>query len=107
MVLKDYKYIPDLWVNLFSITKSIQNGWNIGNEGLSLFLKKGKTQVTFDEVIHLQHGLLMGVTIVPQKLEVAVPAAILKQGNTVDITSMHNLFGHSWRRYPAQDRQVL
>ena len=40
-VLEDYKYVPDMCVNLFSITKALQKGWNIGNKGLELFLKKG------------------------------------------------------------------
>jgi hypothetical protein len=27
VVLQDYKYIPDLWVNLFTLMKCLNNGW--------------------------------------------------------------------------------
>jgi hypothetical protein len=42
IVLEDYKYVPDLWVNLFSLTKSMRNDWNIGNKGMTLYLQKGQ-----------------------------------------------------------------
>jgi hypothetical protein len=40
LILEDYKYVPDLWVNLFSITKALSKGWNIGNKGIKLFTTK-------------------------------------------------------------------
>jgi hypothetical protein len=32
VVLQDYKYVPDLWVNLFALMKCLKNNWNIRNE---------------------------------------------------------------------------
>ena len=29
LILEDYKYVPDLWVNLFSLTKALAKGWNM------------------------------------------------------------------------------
>ena len=41
IVLKDYKYVPDLWVNLFAVTKCLRNGWKISNDGVTLILEEG------------------------------------------------------------------
>ena len=38
IVLTDYKYVPGLCVNLFSITQSLSNDWRIGNEGTVIWL---------------------------------------------------------------------
>jgi hypothetical protein len=43
VILEDYKYVHGLWVNLFSIPKSLGKGWNIGNKGVRLFLTNGNT----------------------------------------------------------------
>jgi hypothetical protein len=37
-VLEECKLIPDLWVNLFSLTKSMSKGWQISNKGLKFVL---------------------------------------------------------------------
>jgi hypothetical protein len=42
------KYVPELWVSLFSIAKALQNGFNIGNTGIQMFLVKGDTKLTFN-----------------------------------------------------------
>jgi hypothetical protein len=40
ITLTEVKYVEDLWVNLFSIGKGLQNGFNIGNKGNNIFLMK-------------------------------------------------------------------
>jgi hypothetical protein len=45
ITLTDVKYVPELWVNLFSMGKGLKNGFNIGNKGLHLFFTKGKTTI--------------------------------------------------------------
>jgi hypothetical protein len=51
VVLQDYKYVPDLWVNLFTLTKYLKDGWSIGNKGLVLHLRTGTAEIRFDLVI--------------------------------------------------------
>jgi hypothetical protein len=36
------KFVPDLWINLFSIGKALKNGFNLGNDGETIKLMKGK-----------------------------------------------------------------
>jgi hypothetical protein len=51
VTLKEVKYVPELWVNLFSISKALKNGFDLSNKGLMINLKKGSVAVTFDRLI--------------------------------------------------------
>jgi hypothetical protein len=42
VTLEDVKFVPDLWINLFSIGKALKNGFNLGNDGETIKLMKGK-----------------------------------------------------------------
>ena len=55
--LREVKYVPELWVNLFSIKKSLKNGFNWSNQGLS----KGSVSVTFDRVMKTTNGFVSGI----------------------------------------------
>jgi hypothetical protein len=35
VTLEDVKFVPDLWINLFSIGKALKNGFNLGNRTTS------------------------------------------------------------------------
>jgi hypothetical protein len=44
-VLKGYviyncKYVPQLWINLFSITSALRRGWNLSNNGIIMSISK-------------------------------------------------------------------
>jgi hypothetical protein len=49
LALKEVKYVPELWVNFFCISKALKNGFNLSNKGLMISLKKGSVCVTFIE----------------------------------------------------------
>ena len=36
VTLHEVKYVPELWVNLFSINKALKNGFNLSNKGVSI-----------------------------------------------------------------------
>jgi hypothetical protein len=40
VTLHDVKFVPDLWINLFSIGKALKNGFNLGNDGEKIKLMK-------------------------------------------------------------------
>jgi hypothetical protein len=56
VTLKGVRYVPELWVNLFSISKALKNGCDLSNKGLMIILKKGSVSVTFDRVIKTVNG---------------------------------------------------
>jgi hypothetical protein len=40
VTLYEVKYVPELWMNLFSLNKALKNGYTLSNKGLSIvFLK--------------------------------------------------------------------
>ena len=95
IVLKDYKYVPDLWVNLFAVTKCLRNGWKISNDGVTLYLKKGRTEVKFDKAIKTHKGLIIGVDMMSRTVDMAnVASAPFTRGKTIDIKVMHEALGH-------------
>ena len=40
LILKDYKYVPNLTFNLFSLTKPLSSGWGLSDADKRLFLHK-------------------------------------------------------------------
>jgi hypothetical protein len=51
ITLHEVKFVPELWVDLFIIYKSLKNGYHLGNQGLSICLSKGSFSITFDSVM--------------------------------------------------------
>ena len=99
VILEDYKYVPDLWVNLFSITKALSKGWNIGNKGIKLFVSKSNVTLTFDQVFRTQKGMVLGVAML-LRVDVgqAMATMALERGKTIKINELHEIMGH-----PSED----
>jgi hypothetical protein len=49
--LKQLKYVPELRVNLFSISNALKNGFDLSNQGLMISLKISSFFFKFDRVI--------------------------------------------------------
>jgi hypothetical protein len=63
-VLKGYviyncKYVPKLWINLFSITSALRCGWN--NKGYIMSINKYNHTSVFDQVLPTSSGAITGV----------------------------------------------
>jgi hypothetical protein len=111
--LNDYKYVPDLHVNLFSITKSLDQGWNLSNKGVIIQLRRGNTCLTFDKIFGTNMGKVVGVELLPRTLdkdnkgfafvdtetettptsESVTPKTGIK--SSWDINRMHRVFNHA------------
>lgn len=95
VVINDCKYIPDLWVNLFSVTQALKNGYNISNKGLIISLKKGDARLTFDQVLETHSGQVVGVNMVPHSdAQSDVAHVLLEHGRDVDVNVLHKTLGH-------------
>jgi hypothetical protein len=66
IVLKECKYVPDLFTNLFSITKALDNGWNILNKGINISLDKDDFNFCFDKTLRMDSGAITAVEMVPK-----------------------------------------
>jgi hypothetical protein len=41
LTIQEVKYVPELWLNLFSIEKALKNGFDLGVDGERIKLMKG------------------------------------------------------------------
>jgi hypothetical protein len=64
VVLKYEKFAPELWVNLFSISKALKNGFN---EDVVMKLIKGNTTLYFDRMPKSKNRLACSVAKAKQK----------------------------------------
>jgi hypothetical protein len=92
ITLKDCKYVPGMQVNLFSITKALENGWGISNNGPIINLIKDNEIIKFDQVIPTETGSLIGLIMHPHKDYVNV---VMSKGNKIDINLLHKILGHT------------
>jgi hypothetical protein len=92
---KEVKYVSELWVNLFSISKALKNGWYLSNKGLTISLKKGSVSVAFDRVIKTVNGSISGIKMITYDPSVdniakGKSSAIME----VDVNKFHEIIGH-------------
>ena len=60
-VFEDVMYVPDLWVNLFSIGKALKHGWKLANDKETMLIKKTDKVIRFDQEIKTDNGRLSGL----------------------------------------------
>jgi hypothetical protein len=95
IILTEVKYVPELWVNLFSIGKALQNGFDIGNKGIKIFLVKGNTRIVFDRIMPTSKGFVVGIEMLPTTQgqgNVAIVA--MDKGKKVNVNDLHVLLSH-------------
>jgi len=63
VTLDKVKYVPELWINLFSIGKALQNGFNIRNDGQIIKLTKDSVTLQFKEVAKTKNGFVPGIRL--------------------------------------------
>jgi hypothetical protein len=81
ITIENVKFMPDLWVNLFSINKVLMNGFMIGNEGVLIKLTKGETMLVFNQSLNNKGGFLSVIKMVLVLNQVADTAAETKKMN--------------------------
>ena len=88
IILKEVQYVPDLAINMFCITKALDNGWTISNKEIFVSLSKKKVKITFDKVFRTEYGVVLGIELRPFALTVQAYTSIEK-GLTIDINKFH------------------
>ena len=92
IILKDCKYVPELFTNLFSITKALDNDWKISNEGIKMQLSKDDFSFEFDQVLRTETGAITAVEMVPRMDHMNIT---LERGTKININKLHLLLGHA------------
>jgi hypothetical protein len=92
IVLKNCKYVPGLFMNLFSINTALAKDWMISNKGITISLDKDDTRISFDKTLRTDNGAITGVEMVPRIDGVNLT---LEQGLVININKLHLLLGHA------------
>ena len=92
VTLTDVKFVPELWINLFSIGKVLSNGFQIGNDGIKIRVSKGNFHLCFDKVMKTKSGYVLGVDMIPLASEIAAPAHA--ENSKFEVNKLHQVLGH-------------
>jgi hypothetical protein len=79
-------------VNLFSITKALEQGWKLSNKDATIILGQNDQTLKFDHVIPTETGNLVGIVMYPSK-DFANMATAKQQ--EFDINTYHTIMGHT------------
>jgi hypothetical protein len=100
VVLKDVKFVPELWVNLFSMSKALKNGFNLGNEDVVMKLMKGNTTLYFGRMLKTKNGFVSGIKLLPilgnniATTAIEVNKVKPKINIKISINNLHKSLGH-------------
>jgi len=61
--LENVQYIPNFWVNLFSLTTAMSKKCTISNEGRVIVIKKNSLKLKFNKEIKMQNGFVCGINL--------------------------------------------
>ena len=91
IIMENVLYVPDLWINLFSLTIPLENPMvSLSGQNGHLALHFGRDQIVFDQKIKNGSGTIYGVEIIP----------ITKENTNLSVTQvkysvMHEILGHA------------
>jgi hypothetical protein len=97
VTLEDVKFVPDHWINLFSIGKALKNGFNLGNEDETIKLMKGKIVILFDRCLKSKNGFVPGIkmkAVLPDIGATVVNPTKGKPKNSINVNNLHKILGH-------------
>jgi hypothetical protein len=89
--LDDVAFVPELTTNLFSITKAMENGSALSNEGRIMILTKGTKKIKFDDLRSTKNGYSAGVNIRPRTVGENANKASEK---LIGYQDAHRMLGH-------------
>ena len=87
------KFVPELWVNLFSLTKPLKTGGKLGNEDIYITISKGDVTIKFDKILKTKTGFVGAVEICPLELENQAQVS-LDKGRSLQLSKLHDMLGH-------------
>jgi len=94
VTLENVKFVPELWINLFSIGKALKNGFNISNNDEILSLTKGKVTLTFDNAVRTKDGSVPAIRLMPIGNDVGLAVGESGRNESIDINNLHKILGH-------------
>jgi hypothetical protein len=95
IVINDVKILPELCANLFSVNKTLKNGFKLKNKNENISLTKGSASITFDRIIKSLDGTFWGIKMIHLDSPIAYIAQNkLDSGKSVDVNKFHEIIEH-------------
>jgi len=90
-VLENIQYIPDVWINLFSLMTAILKGCAISNEGQMIAIVKNGLKLRFNKEIKTKNSFVCRVRLAIQPTNECLLAMVttVNHCRTVDINKLH------------------
>lgn len=90
-MLKSVKYVLELLVNVFIISKALKYGFNLENDGVMIKFMKGTTSLLFDRTLNIKKRFASGKKMVPMPGEVSTLLMESRKGDTSWKIDINNL----------------
>ena len=87
--LSNVVYVPELSFNLFSITKAMENGFQVSSKGNIMSLTKGVKTIKFDKIQKTKNGFCPGII-----MKTVVPQEIVNTVQMITYSEIHQKLGH-------------
>ena len=92
LILTECNYVPELWVNLFSIGKALKNGFSLTNKGVIITVTKNNTKLCFDRIFKTGKGFVAGVNLIPKTVK--ENALLGLESKKMTVNAAHNCMTH-------------
>jgi hypothetical protein len=89
VLLENVKYVPEMKVNLFSLTVAMEKGASLYSEGTSVVLKKGGKEIYFDTKIKMGSSFLVAAKSTKNEA-----ALVVSERKEMKIVKFHQMLGH-------------
>jgi hypothetical protein len=99
MVLSECKFVPDLFINLLSLTQAMKKGFSLMNDGLDLILQKDNKKIILDQIIKNANGNLIGVKAEPTLTTTCLSTSNTSLNTCININELHRVLGHPGEKY--------
>jgi hypothetical protein len=100
--LSDVHYVPGQKLNLYSITKAMDQGWSLGgNSKIGLYVRKGNKKIMFDVHVPTKNGIILGGYVL--RTETATPNAVVKKQKPT-ISLLRHTINSAISTKPTQER---
>jgi hypothetical protein len=95
VLLQEFKDMPELWVNLLSMNKSLKNVFKIGNEDIIIHLARVLTILSFERVLNAKNGFVSVLSLNPISIKISGNVVDSKKYEVkFDINKLHKAIGN-------------
>ena len=95
ITLENVRYVPALGrFHLFSLTKATSKGFHLGNEGETIYIKKGKIEIRFNHKLNTKTGHIMAAKLTPRITHEETVCNEDTALKVMEINDFHKRMGH-------------